>query len=222
MISLLSACTVTVLRRKCSSEYARNHPVRHSRRPRIPLGSKLLPQKRVLHRRATHDAPKYIRLHDAPAKRTRPPPERVKPAHLRPPRAQAEVYEQRAHDAEHDAAVAWVSHERIRPARHEPALLAQGDLVGEERAQCLVACPPQGAASGCHQTPQHERCGQRRRMWRYWEVLMCFEESEGKFVVELVRVDLEEHTGDKLSEEARDHRPLEKGGADERDRDVNA
>ena len=59
-------------------------------------------------------------------------------------------------------------------------------------------------------------------MWRYWEVLMCFEESEGKFVVELVRVDLEEHTGDKLSEEARDHRPLEKGGADERDRDVNA
>ena len=51
---------------------------------------------------------------------------------------------------------------------------------------------------------------------------MCFEESEGKFVVELVRVDLEEHTGDKLSEEARDHRPLEKGGADERDRDVNA
>ena len=54
-------------------------------------------------------------------------------------------------------------------------------------------------------------------MWRHWEVLMRFEESEGKFVVELVRVNLEEHTGDKLCEEARDHRPLEKGGADERD-----
>ena len=46
---------------------------------------------------------------------------------------------------------------------------------------------------------------------------MCLEESEGKFVMELVRVNLEEHTGNKLCEEARDHRPLEKGDTNERD-----
>ena len=46
-------------------------------------------------------------------------------------------------------------------------------------------------------------------MWRHREVLRCTEESEGELVV-VVRVCLEEYTGDELCEEAGDDRTLER------------